>query len=200
MRFLVFSDLHDNLNVIRKVLKEEREFDKIIFLGDLISPFTMREIVNSLPEAASIVGVFGNNDGDKLTILKASKGKADLLSIPRIINLQGLDTILIHGFGSPDATVKIIRSIAKSLDYDLVLYGHTHKGEIAVVNKDKRELKQILEVKSWEGTKFESEFDLNKQVLILNPGELGGWLFGKSTYAIIELKADKKVKIIIKRV
>lgn len=45
-------------------------------------------------------------------------------------------------------------------EYDIIICGHTHKVDIKKV----------------------------KSTLIVNPGECGGWLYGKSTVAIIDLK------------
>ncbi|MDA8432052.1 MAG: metallophosphoesterase [Nitrospiraceae bacterium] len=53
----------------------------------------------------------------------------------------------------------IAEALADSGHYDLVIYGHTHK---PVVKK-------------------------MKETLVVNPGEAGSWLYGKSTVALIDL-------------
>ncbi len=53
----------------------------------------------------------------------------------------------------------IIDALAESGHYDLVIYGHTHEPEI----------RKII------------------NTLIINPGEVCGWLYGKSTLAIADL-------------
>ena len=53
----------------------------------------------------------------------------------------------------------IIVDIAKSNQYDLVIYGHTHK-----VN-----------------------FYKEGKTTVINPGECGGWLTGQGTIAILDL-------------
>ena len=53
----------------------------------------------------------------------------------------------------------IIDALADSGHYDLVIYGHTHVPEIRKV----------------------------KKTLIINPGEASGWLYGKSTIAVVDL-------------
>lgn len=52
---------------------------------------------------------------------------------------------------------------------DLIIYGHSHK----------------VDISSKDG------------VLVVNPGECGGWLYGKSTIAVVDLKnmKVKKVKV-----
>lgn len=52
----------------------------------------------------------------------------------------------------------IADALADSGHYDIVIYGHTHKAEI----KKK------------------------KDTLVINPGEAGSWLYGKSTVAILD--------------
>ncbi|MCX7913537.1 MAG: metallophosphoesterase [Thermodesulfovibrionales bacterium] len=57
----------------------------------------------------------------------------------------------------------VVDAVAESGYYDLVIYGHTHKAEIRQKNK----------------------------TLIVNPGEVGGWLYGRATAATINLKEMK---------
>jgi len=58
-------------------------------------------------------------------------------------------------------------ALGDSGHYDLVIYGHTHKAEVRKA-----------------GT-----------TLIVNPGEAGSWLYGKSTVAIVDL-AEMKAEIV----
>lgn len=58
-------------------------------------------------------------------------------------------------------------ALADSGHYDLVIYGHTHKPEVKKA----------------------------KDTLIVNPGEAGSWLYGKSTVAIVNL-SDLTAEII----
>ena len=58
-------------------------------------------------------------------------------------------------------------ALADSGHYDLVIYGHTHKTEVKKA----------------------------KDTLIVNPGEAGSWLYGKSTVAIVNL-SDLTAEII----
>jgi putative phosphoesterase len=51
-------------------------------------------------------------------------------------------------------------ALADSGHFDLVIYGHTHEADIRKV----------------------------KNTLIVNPGEAGAWLYGKSTVAVADLK------------
>jgi len=58
-----------------------------------------------------------------------------------------------------------LKKLAESQKYDVIIYGHTHKPDIHSFGK----------------------------TLVVNPGELGGWLYGKSTMGLLnipELKAE----------
>ncbi len=55
---------------------------------------------------------------------------------------------------------ELVDSLAESQKYDLIVYGHTHRPDLRRIGK----------------------------TLIINPGEGGGWLSGKSTIAILNLK------------
>lgn len=52
-------------------------------------------------------------------------------------------------------------ALADSGHFDLVVFGHTHKAVLKKVNK----------------------------TLVVNPGELGGWLYGTSSLAVIDLES-----------
>ncbi|MBM4136469.1 MAG: metallophosphoesterase [Nitrospira sp.] len=54
----------------------------------------------------------------------------------------------------------VVDALADSGHYDLVIYGHTHTPDIRKV----------------------------KNTLIVNPGEAGSWLYGKSTVAVADLE------------
>ena len=60
-----------------------------------------------------------------------------------------------------------IDALIASQKNDIIIYGHTHNPEIKTTGK----------------------------TLIINPGECGGWLTGKSTIALLELPS-KKVELI----
>lgn len=54
----------------------------------------------------------------------------------------------------------LVDALADSGHFDLVVYGHTHKAVLKKVNK----------------------------TLVVNPGELGGWLYGTSSFAVVDLE------------
>ena len=55
---------------------------------------------------------------------------------------------------------KLIDALAESQKYEVIIYGHTHRIDLRKIGK----------------------------TLIINPGECGGWLTGKSTIALLDLE------------
>jgi uncharacterized protein len=62
---------------------------------------------------------------------------------------------------------KLIDDLAESQKYEVIIYGHTHRTDLRKIGK----------------------------TLIINPGECGGWLSGKSTIALLDLE-NLEAKII----
>lgn len=158
----VISDSHDNLQLLKRVLTEllSHRVQLIFHLGDFISPFTVRLIREIIGEIP-LIGIKGNNDGDIYQILQLfTQYKWTFKAEPSIININDRRILIVHGYGSIEDTVKLINAWALSLDVDVILYGHTHRVDLRKNNKK----------------------------LILNPGEICGYITGKSSYAILDLK------------
>ncbi len=143
------SDTHDNLALVKKAIDvfNEKKVEYVIHAGDYTSPFTLK-LFKDLN--CKYVGIFGNNDGDKLLLLERSEG--NIHNQPYIFTLQNKKIVVMHEHHVADA-------LADSGHFDLVIYGHTHKADIRKV----------------------------KNTLVVNPGEVGTWLYGKSTVAIVDL-------------
>ncbi|MEM0198978.1 MAG: metallophosphoesterase [Desulfurococcaceae archaeon] len=157
----VLSDSHDNLVALREVLQRilEHNVEKVIHLGDIISPFTvklMKEVLKDTP----VIAVRGNNDGDvyQLTTLFA-KYNWVFFSEPTVIEISGKRILLFHGYGSPENTRKLVYALANSLDIDALLYGHTH----------------LVDAERVHGK------------LVLNPGEVCGYITNRKSYALLDL-------------
>jgi hypothetical protein len=129
MRIAVISDTHDNLDNISKAVSiiNEKNVDVLIHCGDYVSPFTKRAF-DGLNERIkkNFYGVWGNNDGDKPFLQK---------NLGQICEFVGRELIAEFGgkkvYASHDTDEKVIEAIAKSGDFNIVLYGHSH----ATVNK-----------------------------------------------------------------
>ncbi len=155
----VLSDSHDNIEGVEKAIEffNDRGVDFVFHLGDIVSPFTLRIFSRLEPELAI---VFGNNDGDKLLLSSIARENGFIISEPPLtLELANKKILALHGWRGPEYTVSIVDSIAKSRSFDIILYGHTHKVDVRRI----------------------------EDVLVVNPGEVHGYISGKTTIAIIDL-------------
>ncbi len=152
MKLGVMSDSHDNIpNVKRAVaLFNEMGVDLVVHAGDFIAPFAIAPLADL---NCRVVGVFGNNDGERVILAQRFEAIGEVHPNLASVSLGGRRIAVMH---YPELAIPI----AKSGDYDLVIYGHTH------------------------------EIDIRKEKsLLLNPGETSGWTTGRSTVAVVELEA-----------
>jgi len=159
MKLGVISDSHDNLENIEKAVKilNKEKIDFLIHCGDYIAPFVVRAF-NGLDDKiknGNMIGVFGNNDGELLGLIKILGKICDIRGFEAILELGGKKIYMAHG---PNPLT--IKSLAKSNEFDIIASGHTHQSKIEKIGK----------------------------TLVLNPGELCGYLSGKSTLIIVDLK------------
>ncbi len=69
MKIAIMSDTHDHIANLRSAFTEIRKHgaEAIIHCGDFVSPFMVEELASlGLP----VYGVFGNNDGDRVKLVK----------------------------------------------------------------------------------------------------------------------------------
>jgi putative phosphoesterase len=146
----IISDTHDNQDKTRKAIElfNSKKVEFVIHAGDYTSPFTLK-LFKELN--CKYVGVFGNNDGDKLLLLERSDG--NIYNQPYIFTLLNRKIVVLHEHHLVDA-------LTDSGHFDLIIFGHTHEAFIKKV----------------------------KNTLVINPGEAGKWLYGKSTVAIADLE------------
>lgn len=131
----ILSDTHDRLPLIDKAVKQLNELnvELVLHAGDYISPFVANSFKNL---KAPLIGVFGNNDGDK-TLLKKKFAEfgADLRGRFAFVLVDGLRIALLHG----DET-ELMRSLLELESHDVLISGHTHqpktyrKGNTLVIN------------------------------------------------------------------
>ncbi len=128
MKIGILSDIHDNRDNLQLALKKLKDVDLIFCLGDLCSPFIMRDLANGFDGEIHLV--FGNNDGDIFRI-RESADRYDRDG--KRIHLHGEFADLTIG-GKRFALNhfdRIAKAISRSDDYDVVCYGHTHISEIS---------------------------------------------------------------------
>ncbi|MFC1487419.1 metallophosphoesterase [Thermoproteota archaeon] len=131
----LISDTHDCLFLIDKAIKQLNELnvELVLHAGDYISPF----VSSSFKQLdAPLIGVFGNNDGDR-TLLKKKFAEfgADIRGRFAFVVIDGLRIALLHG----DDT-ELIRSLLELESHDVLVNGHTHvsksyrRGRTLVIN------------------------------------------------------------------
>ncbi|AKB75964.1 Phosphodiesterase [Methanosarcina lacustris Z-7289] len=125
----IMSDSHDNLTAIRKAVEffNKKQVKAVLHAGDIISPFTVRAFKELSPK---LYFVFGNNDGDKVTLTKwfeeigaVSCGEFGDLTI------DGLHIALLHGTNEV-----LVKALASSGDFDVVVRGHTHDPGVRMID------------------------------------------------------------------
>ena len=158
----VMADTHDNLPMVEKAIKKlnEGKVEMVLHAGDYVAPFVIPKFRDL---KARLIGVFGNNDGDRELLKKRFSENANLEIRGNFaeINVGKVKIALLHG--SED---ELLKAIIKSGGFDIVVHGHTHKPEIYRSGK----------------------------TLVVNPGEICGYLSGKSTVALLDLeKLEAKI-------
>ncbi len=122
MKIAIFSDSHDHIWNTRKAVNQAINLgaEAIIHCGDLISPFMLEEL-DLFPGQIHLV--YGNNAGDQTLMTKhcaARKGHVHHHGRLGKLDLDGFSLAWLHN----PATAYLV---AKSGDFDLVCYGHTHR-------------------------------------------------------------------------
>lgn len=150
MRVGIMSDSHDHMGMIRRAVEEltAAGVEVVLHAGDFISPLTfdcMKEL------RVPLYGVFGNNDGEVLFLQQRYAAIGSLHARYFRAVFDGLRFIVTHD----DACAE---SLARSGDYDVVVYGHTHRVDCRRIG----------------------DTDL------INPGEVCGYLTGRATVVVYE--------------
>ena len=153
----IMSDSHDHLGNIEKAarLLAEKGVQKVVHCGDMIAPFIKRALTPFIGKNIELLGVFGNNDGERIGIKKIL---GEIMQIKGDFHEEEWDGKKIAIYHGTDA--RILNAFFDSQNYDLILTGHTH--EIRIEQKGK--------------------------TLLVNPGEICGYLTGKATCGIVDLK------------
>ena len=166
MKIGIISDTHDNIPKIEKAVtilkKDNVEF--IFHGGDIISPFSAKKFATF---GKKFISVFGNNDGEKWLLSEVIRKFGGIIEEgPLKFNIENKKILLLHGYKDIEMTLEIVNGLAKKGDFDLILYGHTHKKDIRKID----------------------------ETVIINPGEACGYLTGSSTLVILDLETlDSKI-------
>ena len=121
MKVGVLSDSHDNLVNIRKAVEvfSRNGVEAIIHGGDFCSPFVITEFRPLFEKGVRMHAVFGNNDGDRVLLVRRGEGFCTFSDGSLTVTLAGKRILALH---YPDLAEDLFRAGA----YDLVIYGHNH--------------------------------------------------------------------------
>lgn len=157
----VIADTHDRLPLVDKAVKQlnEEGVKLVLHAGDYIAPFV---VPHFKPLKADLIGVFGNNDGDRKLLRKRfSDLGAEIRGRFAEVATDGLRIGMVHG-----EEEELLRSLINVEGYDVIVHGHTH------------------EAKTYR----------KGRTLVVNPGEVCGYLTGKSTIATLNTQTlDVKI-------
>jgi uncharacterized protein len=131
MKIGVISDSHDNLSNIRKAVEifSTKGVEALIHGGDFCSPFTLAEFKPLSQKGVKMHAVFGNNDGDRVLLVRRGEGFCTFADGSLVVTLGGKRIVVLH---YPDLAEDLFRLGA----YDLVIYGHNHT--IRVEGREKK--------------------------------------------------------------
>lgn len=121
MKIGILSDTHDNLPRIRQAVDRFNQLgvEFVIHCGDFIAPFSLKPLQNL---NCDYVGVYGNNDGEKMGLQSSSSGRIRVE--PATIELAGRKISFFH-------YIEIFFNLAAdSQAFDLICYGHTHQARV----------------------------------------------------------------------
>lgn len=119
MRIGLMADTHDNLDAIRYLIAyfHQQQINTVLHAGDFISPFTIPELGRF---EGRVIGVFGNNDGDRETLeQKAEQTPVEIHNAPFQFDLESNRFLISH---RPEDLPDPLPG-----DVDVVVHGHTHE-------------------------------------------------------------------------
>ncbi len=124
MKIGIISDTHDNLGKIKHGVDffNSSKVEVVLHAGDFVSPFTAR-VFGDLE--CKLIGVFGNNDGEKFGLRSAFEQFkiGEIYERHHELTLEKRRIIIMH-------YPTFIDILAESGKYDVIIYGHTHKVDI----------------------------------------------------------------------
>jgi uncharacterized protein len=125
MRIGVLSDTHDNIANIRKAVEifSKNGVEALIHGGDFCSPFTLAEFKPLADRGVKMQAVFGNNDGDRVLLIRRAGDFCSFSDNTARLTLGGKRIVVMH---YPDLADDLYRLGT----YDLVIHGHDHKARV----------------------------------------------------------------------
>lgn len=178
MKVGIVADTHDEETAISKAVKifNEEGVEVVIHAGDFVAPFTVQSFRKL---KAPLIGVFGNNDGDKLLLKQMYKdnGVGELHKDPHEFELGTKKMIVTH-------RPMIVKALATSGIYDAVIYGHTHK---PVIERYQHRYRY-----QYQRSNRNTGGDGGEEACswLINPGECCGYITGRKTVVVLDLEEE----------
>ena len=122
MKIGVLSDSHDNVPMINKAVElfNDEGVSLVIHAGDFVAPFAVAAMHNL---KCRVVGVFGNNDGERIGIARQFEAIGEIHPNLAIVEIGGRTIAATH-------YPELAEPIAQCGSYDIVIYGHTHEIDV----------------------------------------------------------------------
>lgn len=120
----LIADTHDRLPLIDKAVTRlnEEKVEFVLHAGDYVAPFV---VPHFKPLKAKLIGVFGNNDGDRELLKKRfSELGAEIRGRFAEVTIDGLKIAMLHG-----EEEELLRSLINTQSYDVIVHGHTHEAK-----------------------------------------------------------------------
>lgn len=162
LRIGIMSDTHDNLPMVDRAVKAlvDDGVELVLHAGDYVAPFV---VPHFKPFKDKFVGVFGNNDGDHEFLKRRfAEFGLEIRGIFAELKIDNRRIALLHGGepGGAPGPSELLRSLLSSECYDVLAYGHVH---VAKAYKEGK-------------------------MLVVNPGEVCGYLTQKPSVAVLDTK------------
>ncbi|MCS7252834.1 MAG: metallophosphoesterase [Armatimonadota bacterium] len=119
MKVGLIADTHDNMAKIEAAVKvfESQGVGLVIHAGDFVAPFSVKPFSRL---SCNLVAVFGNNDGERIGLLRAVESFGKLHAKMAVLEVEGRSIAVIH---EPEP----LEAMKRSRMFDVIVYGHTHK-------------------------------------------------------------------------
>ncbi|MBP9820313.1 metallophosphoesterase [Candidatus Woesebacteria bacterium] len=163
MKLAIMSDSHDRWDHLEKAIKMAHEHgcELLLFAGDVIAPtgIGVLEKFNG-----KVTFVWGNNEGERVAMTRKmdASEKIELCGDVYEGTIDGIKIFMNH-------YPRFTELAAKSGEFDLCIYGHTHHYHHEMVGV----------------------------CLLLNPGEIQGYGTGVSSFVIFDTKTKKAEKVVV---
>ena len=117
MKIGLMADSHDNLPLIAKAVEgfASHGCEVILHCGDIIAPFSAKALLRF---RGQVVGVFGNNDGERAGIRRALP---EVFDGPHVFEFGGRRIMAVHDRADAPASPQV----------DVIVFGHSHEKMLA---------------------------------------------------------------------